>query len=104
MAEQILARDQSVDLPATGEVTRLGRPATEYRGTVPAIADGAPTQNVVARDRAAVRVARCCTRFGEPELGYVREVVFLEEGTVTDAEVPDERVHDRGPQLDRSMY
>jgi hypothetical protein len=88
VAEQILARDQPVDLPAAGQVTRLGRPATEYRGTVPVVADGTPTQNVVARVIAPpFLLLDAAHDSANPELSYVREVVLLEEGTVTDADV-----------------
>lgn len=87
VAEQILAHDQPVDLPA-GQVTRLGRPATEYRGTVPVVANGTPTQNVVTRVIAPPFVLLDAAHDSEnPELSYVREIVVLEEGTVTDADI-----------------
>jgi hypothetical protein len=77
-----------VELQATRQVTRLGRPATEYRGTVPVFADGVPTQNVVARVIAPPFALLDAAHDSEnPELSYVREIVFLEEGTVTEAEV-----------------
>jgi hypothetical protein len=88
VAEQILARGKDVGLAAGPRSTRLGRATTEYRGTVTVTDNGKQFQNTVTRAIAPPYVLLDDTRnASNPELGYVREVILLEEGTVSDADV-----------------
>jgi hypothetical protein len=87
-AEQILARNKMTGLQIGATATRLGRPATEYHGFVMVSDDGEPYQNDVTRAISPPYLLFEATRStGNAELSYVREIVALEEGGVTDADV-----------------
>jgi hypothetical protein len=88
VAEQVLARGKEVGLAAGPRSTRLGRATTEYRGVVTVTDNGKQFQNTVTRAIAPPYLLLDDTRSANnPELGYVREVITLEEGTVTDPDV-----------------
>jgi hypothetical protein len=88
VAEQILARDKASGLAPGATSTRLGRTGTEYRGVVTVSEDGEPFQNDVTRVIAPPYLLfediRSAANAG---MSYVREVVALDEGTVTDADL-----------------
>jgi len=87
-AEQILARNKVVGLQIGPSSTRLGRTATEYRGFVVVTVDGEQHQNAVTRVIAAPYLLLENVRdAGNAGLSYVREVVSLDDGSVTDADV-----------------
>jgi hypothetical protein len=88
VAEQILAHGKDHGLTAGPRATRLGRATTEYRGVETVIDNAKQFQITVTRAIALPYVLLDEARSAnDPELGYVREVVLLEEGTVTDADV-----------------
>ena len=88
VAEQILAHNKMVGLQVGATSTRLGRPATEYHGTVTVTEDGAQFDNTVTRVIAPPYLVFEDTRnAANAEMSYVREIIALEEGTVTDADV-----------------
>jgi hypothetical protein len=88
VAEQILARGKEVGLQRGTSATRLGRTGAEYRGSVTVPADGKHYQNAVTRVIAPPYLLLDDTRSAaNPELSYVREIVALDEGTVTDTDV-----------------
>jgi hypothetical protein len=88
VAEQILARDKANGLAPGATSTRLGRPCTEYRGVVTVTEDGEPYKNEVTRVIAPPYLLfediRDAANAG---MSYVREIVALDEGTVTDADL-----------------
>jgi hypothetical protein len=88
VAEQILARDKASGLVPGATTTRLGRTSVEYRGLVTVIEDGEPYQNDVTRVIASpyllLEDIRSAANAG---MSYVREIVALDEGTVTDADL-----------------
>lgn len=87
-ATQILGADAADGLTRAGEVTRLGRAATEYRGTVEVTEDGARHQNAVVRVIAAPYVLLDETRSAaSAEHFYIRELIALDEGAATDADL-----------------
>jgi hypothetical protein len=87
-AEQILARDKATGLEPGATSTRLGRPATEYRGVVPVTEDGQPRENHVTRVIAPPYLLFEDTRAAtNPAMSYVREILALDEATVTDADL-----------------
>lgn len=98
-AEQILAGDKATGLAAVGPITRLGRAATEYRGVVTG-RDGA-----TAFDNAVIRVIAPpfvllddARNAGTGSSSYVREIVTLDEGRVTAADVAPPSIDpDDGP-------
>jgi len=88
VAEQILARGKDTGLTVGPRSTRLGRATIEYGGVVTVTDHGKQFQNTVTRAIASPYLLLDETRSANNgELGYVREVVLLEEGTVTDADV-----------------
>lgn len=88
VAEQILAGDKAAGLAEVGGATRLGRAATEYRGIVKVTEDGATFDNLVVRVIAPPYVLLDDARnSGTGSSSYVREIVALEEGSVSDADV-----------------
>lgn len=88
VAEQILAHGKDSGLAAGPRSTRLGRATTEYRGTVTVTENGKQFHNTVTRAIAPPYLLLDDARSASnAELGYVREVIMLEEGTVTDADV-----------------
>jgi hypothetical protein len=88
VAEQILARDKANGLAPGGGATRLGRAATEYRGIVTVAEDGEPYRNEVTRVIAPPYLLfEAVHDAANPGMSYVREIVALDEGTVTDADL-----------------
>lgn len=88
VAEQVLAQDKMVGLQVGATSTQLDRTSTEYRGTVTVTEDGEPYENTVVRVIAPPYLLFEDTRnAANAEMSYVREVLALEEGTVTDADV-----------------
>jgi hypothetical protein len=88
IAEQILARDRGTGLTPGASALQLGRTGTEYTGTVTVSADGKHYQNTVTRVIAPPYVLLDSARSAaNAELSYVREIVALDEGSVTDADV-----------------
>jgi hypothetical protein len=88
IAEQILARDKSAGLQPVGPVTRVGRAATEYRGTIDVTENGEQYQNAVTRVIAPpFLLLEDAHAAGAPGLSYRREVLSIDEGSVTDADV-----------------
>ena len=75
-------------LEPAGEVTRLGRTGTAYRGTVELIDDGQRVRNAIVRMLAPPYLLldeiRDATGFDH---FYIRELVALDEGAVTDADL-----------------
>ncbi len=87
-AEQILARDKASGLQRGATSMRLGRTSTEYRGTVAVTEDGEHYQNDVTRVIAPPYLLFEDTRSaGNSGMSYVREIIALDEGTVTDADL-----------------
>jgi hypothetical protein len=87
-AEQILALGLDDQLEPRDQVTRLGRPSTEYHGFLKEEDQGIPYQSEVTRVVSPpyllfshVRDAQNADRY------YTREVVSLEEGAATDTEL-----------------
>lgn len=88
LVDQIFARDRASGLARAGEVTRLGRAAVEYRDTVPVVADGKPAANVVVRVIASPFLLLDAAHDATvPAMSYVREIVALDEGPVSEADV-----------------
>lgn len=88
MAEQILARTKMVGLQIGASSTKLGRTCTEYRGLVTVTEDGEPYTNAVTRLIASPYLLLDDARdSANAELSYVREILSLDEGTVTDTDV-----------------
>lgn len=87
-AEQILARNKMTGLQIGAAAVRLGRTATEYHGFVRVTDDGEQYENEVTRVIAPPYLLLETTRSASnAALSYVREIVALDEGTVTDADV-----------------
>jgi hypothetical protein len=88
VAEQILARDKASGLARGASATRLGRAATEYRGSVTVVEDGESFHNdvlrVIAPPYLLLEDIRSSTNAG---MSYLREIVALDEGTVIDADL-----------------
>lgn len=92
VAEQVLAGDKAAGLARVGPVTRLGRGATEYRGTVTGHDGSARFENAVVRVIAPPYLLLDDARnAGTGNSSYVREIVALDEGGVTDAELAPPR-------------
>ncbi len=92
VAEQILAHHKATGLQLGGGTTHLGRPATEYRGIVTVTDTGESYENQVVRVVAAPYLLLERTQSASnAELAYVREIVALDEGTVSDADVTPPR-------------
>jgi hypothetical protein len=87
-AAQILAGDKATGLAIVGVETRLGRRGTAYRGLVAVSADGVPRHNdvrrVIARPYLLYEAAH---DFEVDAVSYLRELVTLDEGGVTDADL-----------------
>lgn len=93
VAEQILAGEKAAGLGSAGAVTRLGRAATEYRGTIKGTDDGAAFENLVVRVIAPPYVLVDDARnAGTGSSSYVREIIALDEGGVTDADLTPPQV------------
>ena len=87
-AEQILAQGKDAGLQPAGTTTLLGRAATEYRGVVAVTEDATHHQNDVHRVIAPpYLLLEELHDTSVPNLSYRREVLSLEEGAVTDADV-----------------
>jgi hypothetical protein len=91
LARQVLAAADDPRLAAlarAGDVTRLGRAAVEYKGEVEVDENGAKRRNTVVRVVAPPYLLLDDVRNAElADHYYVREVVALDEGVVTDADV-----------------
>jgi hypothetical protein len=88
VAEQILAGNKADGIARVGAVTRLGRAGTEYRGAVTGTDDGVAFENLVVRVIAPPLVLLDDARnAGTGSSSYVREIIALDEGSVTDADV-----------------
>jgi hypothetical protein len=88
VAEQILARDKTTGLKPGGTATRLGRAGTEYRGVVGVTKDGKQIQNAVTRTIAPPFLLFEETHDASNDhFAYARELLSIEENTVTDADV-----------------
>jgi hypothetical protein len=88
LARQVLVGDRVAALVRVGDVKRLGRNATEYKGEVEVEEKGEKRRNVVVRVVAPpflllddVRNAKVAEHY------YVREVLAIDEGVVTDADL-----------------
>ncbi|HMG52712.1 MAG TPA: hypothetical protein VK601_04515 [Kofleriaceae bacterium] len=93
VAEQFLARDKAAGLERVGPATRVGRAGTEYRGIVAGTEDGTTFENLVVRVIAPPYVLLDDARnAGTGNSSYVREIVALDEGSVTDADLAPPRV------------
>ena len=87
-AEQILVRDRTAGLTPHGAATRVGRTATEYRGLVAVSEDGDVYHNAVTRIVAVpFLLFEHLSDSETAELSYEREVLSIEEGTVSDLDV-----------------
>ncbi|HUQ06584.1 MAG TPA: hypothetical protein VM261_28975 [Kofleriaceae bacterium] len=91
LARQVLAAGDDPRLTAVaraGDVKRLGRAAVEYKGDVEVDEKGAKRRNAVVRVVAPPYLLLDDVRNAElADHYYVREVVALDEGVVTDADV-----------------
>jgi hypothetical protein len=100
-ADQILARDKAAGLAEVGPATRLGRTGVEYRGTVRGTEAGDTFDNLVVRVIAPPYILVDDARnAGTQSSSYVREIVALDEGSVTDADVTPPHVEPRAPDDD----
>lgn len=87
-AAQILAGDKATGLLVAGVETRLGRQATAYRGLVAVSHDGVQRHNDVRRVIAAPYLLYEAAHDSEFDVvSYQRELLALEEGGVTDADL-----------------
>lgn len=88
VATQILAVDRPGSLNAAGAVTRLGRPATEYRGVVTVDDDGQRFDSAIDCVVALPFLLHDQVRDpGSAEHYYTREVLDLAPGAVTAADL-----------------
>jgi hypothetical protein len=87
-AEQILAKGVETSLGRTREVTRLGRAGVEVHGVVPVVDDGQTFHNDVTLVLSPPFLLLDQVRdAGNAEHFFVREILSLEEGAVTDADL-----------------
>lgn len=88
VAEQILARDRAGALEPGPVSTRLGRACTEYRGVVTVTDGDEQHQNDVTRVIAPpYLLVEAIRSASNPAVSYLREIVALDEGTVSDADL-----------------
>jgi hypothetical protein len=88
VAEQVLARDKASGLARAASSTRLGRACVEYRGVVTVSEDGDSYDNEVTRVIATpYLIFEAIQDAASPARSYVREIVVLEEGAVTEEEL-----------------
>ncbi len=88
VAEQILSRGKADGLRLVNSMSRLGRAATEYRGQIGVTEDGEQYENSVRRVIAPpLLLFEQVHDAATPRLAYTREVLAIEEGVVTDADV-----------------
>lgn len=88
LARQVLAADLAPSLVRAGDVKRLGLDATEYKGEVEVDEKGARRRNTVVRVLAPPFLLLDDVRDAElADHYYVREVVALDAGVVTEADV-----------------
>lgn len=88
LARQVLASDRVAALARVGDVERLGRDATEYKGEVEVEEAGATRRNAVVRVVSPPYLLLDDVRDADDaDHYYVREVLALDEGVVTDADV-----------------
>jgi hypothetical protein len=88
IARQALSGDLTATFTRGGEVTRLGRKATEYKGVIEVQENGRAMKSNVVRVAAPPYLLLDDTRDASIEdFYYVREVLALDEGVVTDADV-----------------
>ena len=87
-AEQILAGELHPKLEVVRQVTRLGRPATEYHGFLGGDDPGASHSTEVTRIVSGPYLLLNSVRdVQNPDHYYTRDVVSLEEGGVTDSDL-----------------
>jgi len=87
-AEQILAGELDQQLQPRQQVTRLGRPATEYHGYLEGDDRGIPYKNEVRRIVSPPYLLLSEVRDAQnASHSYTRELVSLEEGAATDADL-----------------
>ena len=87
-AAQILANGKPTMLPIVGTEMRLGRRATTYRGRVAVTEDGMQLHNEVRRVIASPYLLYEVAHDTLVDaVSYVRDVVALDEGGVTDADL-----------------
>ena len=88
IARQVLAGDRAAGLDRRSAVTRLARAATEYHGVVEVQEDGAPQHVAVVRVIDPPFLLLDDVRdAGSADHYYIREVVVLDQGVVTDADL-----------------
>jgi hypothetical protein len=88
IARQPLAGDRAVGLTAGAAATHLGRTATEYRGQLQVVEAGASRRNAVVRLIAPPFLLLDDVRdAGNANHFYIREVIALDLGVVTDADL-----------------
>jgi len=88
VAEQLLALGKDTGLRKAGDITLLGRAATEYRGTVAVTEDDTEYRSAVYRVIAPpYLLLEELHDTTVPSLSYRREVLSLQEGEVSDADV-----------------
>ncbi|HEX3765454.1 MAG TPA: hypothetical protein VHW23_42455 [Kofleriaceae bacterium] len=91
-ALQILAGDKAAGLTATGTEVRLGRRGLVYHGTVAVRADDLVRYNRIHRVIAPPYLVFETAHDTQVEaLSYLRELIALEEGTVTEADLAPAR-------------
>jgi hypothetical protein len=87
-AEQILAGGLDEQLQPRAQVTRLGRPATEYHGFLEGKDQGIPYRSEVTRVISAPYLLLSEVRNAENAgHSYTREVLSLEEGAAADSDL-----------------
>ena len=87
-AEQILSKGRETQLEPLRDVTRFGKTCTEYHGFVEVEDQGVQHRNEITRVISPPFVLFDQVRNAQDsEHYYIREVVSLEEGAVTDADV-----------------
>jgi hypothetical protein len=88
IARQVLSGERTATLTPAGDVKRLGRKATEYKGAIEVQENGRPMKSNVVRIAAPPFLLLDEARDASIEdFYYVREVVALDEGVVTEADV-----------------
>jgi hypothetical protein len=87
-AEQILAGGLEKQLQPRGQVTRLGRPCTEYHGFLEGEDEGIPYKSEVTRVVSPPYLLLSIVRNAQnANHSYTREVVSIEEGAAVDQDL-----------------
>ncbi len=87
-ARQIFFKEPNRQLEPRGQVTHLGRPATEYHGFVEGEEEGIPYKSEVTQIISPPYLLFCSVRDAKNADHYfTRAVVSLEEGVATDEDV-----------------